>query len=117
MPMDPSKQARDAAEAIRRLNHVTLAPKQPIPAPVISTTVQHLEQLLARLPQALHQLSQQLHAAQAAEQIRMDDGTDPATAATETRADLDDTIQALHTATRSLDHATSLLFHMGAPLQ
>ena len=114
MPLDPTKQARDAAEAIRKLNHATLGPKQPIPAPVISSTVQALEQLLTRLPQALDQLSGQLHRDQANNAIRMDDGSDPDAAVAEVRASLTDTVQALHATTDSLRDAASLLFNMGS---
>jgi len=115
VPLDPTKQARDAAEAIRKLNHATLTPKQPIPAPVISSTMHSLEQLLNRLPQALEQLSSQLHNRQAHGAVRMDDGTDPGHAVSIARSELAATVQALHAATRHLDEAASLLFHMGAP--
>ena len=114
MPLDPTKQARDAAEAIRKLNHATIAPKQPIPAPVISSTVQALEALLTRLPQALDQLSGQLHRDQADDAIRMDDGSDPAAAVAEVRTSLTDTVRAVHAATESLQDAAGLLFNMGS---
>lgn len=115
MPLDPSKQARAAAEAIRTLNHTTLKPKQPIPAPMISSTMQALEQLVARLPQALEQLSGHLHNRQLNGAIRMDDDTDPGPAVAQARTELLTAVQALNAATRHLDEASSLLFHMGAP--
>jgi len=114
MPLDPTKQARDAAEAIRKLNHATLTPKQPVPAPVISSTVQALEQLLIRLPQALDQLSGQLHRDQTNNAIRMDDGSDPAAAIARVRTSLADTAQALDAATENLRDAAGPLFNMGS---
>ena len=115
MPLDPTKQAGDAAEAIRRLNHATLTPKQPIPAPVISSTVQSLGQLVARLPQALCQLSEQLDRDRAKDLIRMDNGTDPGPAVSVTRSELAATVQALNAATHHLDEAATWLFNMGIP--
>lgn len=49
---DPVKAARDAAEAIRRLNHATSSRRDPVPAPQISTITHELYTVANRLPQA-----------------------------------------------------------------
>ena len=109
---DPAKAARDAAEAIRKLNHASL--NQQLPAPVISSTVQALVQLVDRMPQALEQLGRQLRQRRAEDAIRMDTGENPAVAVAEAMVALDDAVQHLADVSRSLHLAASPLFHMAA---
>ena len=74
---DASDAARQAAEAIRTLNHLTLNGPQ-LSAPEISSVMQSLALLVDRLPQAFQQLAQQLAKRKDEDQVRMEDGRDPA---------------------------------------
>jgi hypothetical protein len=109
---DPSKAARDAAEAIRKLNHATL--NQKVPAPVISSIAQALCGLVDRMPQTFEQLGHQLKQRRAEDAIRMDTGENPAAAVVEAMVALDDAVQHLAAVSRSLHLAASPLFHMAA---
>lgn len=109
---DPAKAARDAAEAIRKLNHATL--NQQIPAPVLSSAAQALCALVDRLPQALEQIGAQLKQRHAQGAIRMDTGENPAGAVAETTVALEDAVQHLADVSRSLHLAASPLFHMAS---
>jgi hypothetical protein len=109
---DPAKAARDAAEAIRQLNHATL--NQTVAAPALSSTTQALCALVDRLPQALEQIGAQLGLRHAQDAIRMDTGENPARAVAETQTELADAVRHLGDAARSLHLAASPLFHMAA---
>lgn len=118
--------ATAAAEGVRQLNHVTLNGPA-LSAPEISSVARVLLDLVDRLPQALDQLASHLEKQQAAGQVRMDDGRDPAgpvstvTAALR-RAALMASIQH-HTNygdpagefSAELHEAAGWLFNMGAP--
>ena len=73
---DPAKTAREAAEAIRQLNHDTLNAKE-MTAPEIHDTVRALVGLVDRLPQTFEQLAGHLSKQHDAGQTRMEDGRDP----------------------------------------
>jgi hypothetical protein len=74
---DPYNVATAAAEGVRQLNHLTL--NGPVlSAPEISSIVRALMDLVDRLPQALDQLAGHLEKQQAAGQVRMEGGRDPA---------------------------------------
>lgn len=110
--LDPTKAARTARDAIETLNHATIT--QPIPAPIISSTVQTLISLLGHLPQGLEQLGWALAERQRAEAIRMDDSNDPAAPVAEVTAALQDTVRHLIAAQAALQRAASPLFGMAA---
>ena len=73
---DPTSAARQAARAIRQLNHDTLNIGE-MTAPEISSTVQELIEMIDRLPQTFEQLASHLEKQRAAGRIRMEDGRDP----------------------------------------
>ncbi|MDH6122002.1 CHASE3 domain sensor protein [Kitasatospora sp. GAS204A] len=109
---DPAKAARDAAEAIRKLNHATL--NNAVSAPMVSSITQALLQLVDRLPQTLEQLGQQLKQRQAEDAIRMDTGEKPADAVADVLAALEDALLDLGDLSNALHRAASPLFHMAA---
>lgn len=109
---DPAKAARDAAEAIRKLNHATL--NDSVSAPVISSIAQALCGLVDRMPQALEQLGWQLKQRQAEGAIRMDTGENPEVAVVEAEVALEDAVQHLAAVSKSLHLAASPLFHMAS---
>lgn len=79
---EPVKTAREAAEAIRQLNHDTLNIGE-MSAPEISSTVRALIDMVDRLPQTFEQLAGHLEKQQAAGRVRMEDGRDAAPPVTE----------------------------------
>ncbi|MFD4394694.1 hypothetical protein [Kitasatospora sp. NPDC058478] len=107
---DPTVAARTARDAVEKLNHATA--ETGIPAPVISATTQTVLNLLQHLPQALEQLTWEIAARQRANEIRMDDGTDPADAVREVDEAMRATVRALQVAATRLQRAATPLFHM-----
>lgn len=73
----PYAAARAAADAIEQLNHRTLNIPE-LTAPEIRSVVRALADLVDHLPQALDQLAHHLEKQQAAGQVQMEDGRDPA---------------------------------------
>ncbi|MFJ8628948.1 hypothetical protein ACIRD3_39710 [Kitasatospora sp. NPDC093550] len=73
----PYAAARQAAEAIRQLNHDTLNASE-MTAPEISSAVRALMEMVDRLPQTFEQLIHHLEKQQQAGAVRMEDGRDPA---------------------------------------
>ena len=113
MPVDPTKQAYVARDAIEKINHATLNQKQ-LPAPVISSTVQALLQTVQRLPQGLEQLAWQIRQRQTEDAIRMDDRSDSAAAVRDVDRALADAVHHLDAAAQAIQRAASPLFHMAA---
>lgn len=72
--------ARSAAEAIRRLNNVTLGGEGLVRPADAHAVLGELSLAASRLPQLLGQVGRWLAAALAAGQLGCDDGTDPACA-------------------------------------
>lgn len=72
----PTLAAITAADAIQKLNGITL--DQRLSAPLISATMQALTRLVDQLPQTFEQLAYQLEQRQAEGDIRMDTDEDPA---------------------------------------
>ncbi|MET8571869.1 hypothetical protein [Streptomyces sp. NPDC004783] len=67
----PAEIARNAAEEIRALNHVTLNTKAYETAPAVSEVVSALVTLVERMPQALQQAEAGLEALYDRDQIRL----------------------------------------------
>lgn len=114
----PEQLARDAAEAIRALNHRTIdsftdSDVYAVP-PTVGETALQLKTLLERLPQSLDQMSSGLSYLAAAGKIRMDDGTDPVTATAECVTAVNVANQHLNEALVELRLIASRTSHMGA---
>lgn len=108
---DPIDAAVEAAEAIRTLNHLTVSRGWAEQPGNVSAVAGSLLRLAERLPQALGQIYAELDRLDQAGAIRMDDGTDPAIAASRvlaalerTRAQAGQMRSALATAASGLDH-------------
>ncbi|GAA0501187.1 hypothetical protein [Streptomyces olivaceiscleroticus] len=111
----PGQIAYAAAEEVRTLNHRTLgldriAFENP---PEIGATVEGLLALTDRLGQSLQQLRAGLQQFDEQQAIRMDDGSDPASAATKALRDLLNAEQGLGVMRASLRSAGEAVSHMG----
>jgi hypothetical protein len=92
--------ADDAAEAIRAINHLTLAAR--LPAPEVYRILGNLKGVGDRLPQALTQLASGLGRSLNEYPVTQDDGGDP--------------VQAVATATDHLTRAAQLAAELGVEL-
>lgn len=71
--------ASDAAEAVRRLAHLTIG-APPLPAPEVYLTIERVERLGHSLAQSIRQLGVSLQRSLDAYDVTHDDDTDPAAA-------------------------------------
>ncbi|MFF3159160.1 hypothetical protein [Streptomyces sp. NPDC057910] len=79
----------------------------------VSEVAQPLAVMIDRLPQTLDQLSAAIRRHLAEGMIRMDDGTDPGSAAAEVLRHLGEADDKARALSDSLHKAASTLFHMG----
>lgn len=117
---EPRKIAYTAAEEIRQLNHISghvesflgEAGIGSVPGNV-SATVEGLHMLMERLPQTLRQVSRVLQQLEEKQTIRMDDGSDPATAVSHALRTLLNAQEGVTVAQQALQEAASTMSHMG----
>lgn len=110
----PARIADAAAEEIRALNHRTLDPKASLPTPPdVAGVAEGINALLQRLPQALEQAGRALEGMADRNEIRMDNGADPARAAAEAGAALLEVRDHLQAAGSAMQDAVNQLARMG----
>lgn len=112
---EPRQHARDAAAAIRELNHTTLSLESMPYAGEVSATVLALIELVDRLPQALDQLEAGLLSLERRGQIRLDHDADLRGEVAAAVKGLRDARTGLGGVSKALGEASAPLFHMGAP--
>ncbi|MET7713700.1 hypothetical protein [Streptomyces sp. NPDC005407] len=104
--------AESASEEIRALNHRSLPGHFKQPADVYAVA-ESLATLIARMPQALHQLGRAVQDFQDRQAIRMDDGSDPAERVACVAVALADAVRGLEAAQAAMRRANSPLAGMG----
>lgn len=109
----PAQLADDAAEAVRSLNHVTIALDGYNDPADINATVARIEALAYMLPQALTQTARTLQEMDQQPGIRIDSGADSAEKVAEAVLEMQRAQQAFQAAGEALSRANQRLSTMG----